>query len=88
MLKKGSVVKTIAGHDKDKFYVVLRVEGNRVFIADGKSRKLEKPKCKNVKHIRITQTALDMEIVKTDKRLRTELAAFAAGSSDDRQGRG
>lgn len=81
MLSRGSVVYSIAGHDKDRFYVVIAVSGDRVTIADGKARKLAKPKAKNVLHVRPTNTALDLDVVTTDKKLREALGPFnrAAG---------
>ena len=41
---KGSVVRATAGRDKDKFFVVLGREGDYALIADGKRRKVQKPK--------------------------------------------
>ena len=48
---KGSVVKSLAGRDQDRYYVAVSVEDRFVLIADGKLHKLEAPKRKNVKHI-------------------------------------
>ena len=48
-IKQGSVVKSMAGHDSDRFYVVVRLEGDFAYIADGKVRKLENPKKKTPK---------------------------------------
>lgn len=50
-IPKGSVVKSLAGRDQGGYYVAVEAEDRFVFIADGKERKLEKPKRKNVKHI-------------------------------------
>ena len=43
---------SLAGHDKDSVYAVVAEEGSMVFLADGRTRTLEKPKKKNQKHIR------------------------------------
>ena len=40
-----------AGHDRGTLYLVLREEGDRVLLADGKLRKLDRPKKKNRKHV-------------------------------------
>ncbi len=72
---QGSVVKSIAGHDQNSHYVVIRTEGNYVYIADGKERKLEKPKRKNIKHISVTAVVLDLNGV-TNKTLRKLLREF------------
>lgn len=71
---RGRVVRSAAGHDKDRFYVVVTRQADRVFIADGKLRKLAKPKAKNIRHVRATGILIDMEDCKTDKKLRTLLA--------------
>ena len=42
--KIGMIVRSAAGHDKGNFLVITAVEGDFAFIADGKERKLEKPK--------------------------------------------
>lgn len=76
MLQTGSVVKSIAGHDKNKFYVIVSMRQDYVTIADGRARKLAKPKIKNIKHIRATKTILDLEVVTTDKKLRLALLPF------------
>lgn len=68
-LKKGSLVKAIAGHEKNNFFIVLEFDEKFALIADGKSRKLEKPKKKSLKHLRITNTVIDMNEI-TDKKLR------------------
>ncbi len=47
----GNLAKSIAGHDKDQFFVIVREESEYVYLADGKERTLEKPKRKNKKHI-------------------------------------
>lgn len=76
MLQTGCVVRSIAGHDKDRFYVVVNMEAGKAFIADGKRRKLEKPKAKNPLHLRPTLTVLDLQAVTTDKKLRRALLPF------------
>lgn len=76
MLKAGQIVKSIAGHDSGKFYMIVEVEKNRVTIADGKARKLIKPKAKNPAHLRPTNTVLDPAAAETDRKLRKALAEF------------
>lgn len=71
-LKTGSVVAAEAGRDSGKLFAVISIDGNRCMIADGKSRKLDKPKCKNIKHIRLTDSMIDLNDI-TDKKLRIAL---------------
>jgi ribosomal protein L14E/L6E/L27E len=69
-LKVGSVVYSAAGHDKGGQFVVIKLEGDFAFIADGGERKLESPKKKRIKHLKITNTSLEMTKKLTDKELR------------------
>ena len=50
----GSVVRSLAGHDKGDYFIVLSVVGDCAYIADGKLRKVESPKRKKLKHIQIS----------------------------------
>ena len=75
-LAKGSVVIADAGRDSGGFFVVTDTDGSYCFIADGKSRKLDKPKRKNIKHIRITDSMIDLNDI-TDKKLRNALKQFS-----------
>ena len=81
-MEPGRIVRSVAGHDKFRFYVVTRVDENRVWIADGKMHKLEKPKAKNPKHLRVTKTLIDADDPKTDKYLRTLLKPFNRNTGD------
>ena len=49
--RQGDVVRSAAGHDRGDLFLVLRAEGDFVWLADGKRRKLEAPKKKRRKHV-------------------------------------
>ena len=49
----GLLATSKAGHDKDSVYVIIREEGEYVYIADGVGRTAEKPKRKNKKHLQL-----------------------------------
>ncbi|MCL4426453.1 MAG: KOW domain-containing RNA-binding protein [Firmicutes bacterium] len=54
-LRLGQVVVSKAGRDEGEVFVVLGWEsGGFVLVADGVRRKVEKPKRKNVRHLRVT----------------------------------
>ena len=55
---KGRVVISRAGRDKDKALTVLWADERSVLVADGKERLLERPKRKNVRHVRKTGVVL------------------------------
>lgn len=77
---KGSVVKSKAGHDSGSFYLVTAVEEEFVYIADGRRRKLEKPKRKNRRHIAKTNQVVDLAEFDTDKKIRRVLWSYNFGS--------
>lgn len=53
-IKVGSVVRSIAGHDKGSLLLVVAVEEGYAYVSDGKLRKVEKPKKKKLKHLQGT----------------------------------
>ena len=52
ILEKGQLVRSIAGHDIGEYFLVYQIiDDNFVLIVNGKTRKLEKPKLNNFKHL-------------------------------------
>ena len=45
----GMLARSAAGHDKGKIYVIIAADSAYVYLVDGKSRTLEKPKKKKQK---------------------------------------
>ena len=74
----GSVVRAKAGRDKDALFAVTAFDDRYCFIADGKSRRLGKPKRKNLKHIALTDSVIENINDITDKKLRTLLREQSA----------
>ena len=53
-IKKGTVVLVTAGKGKNSIFIVVEdSNSDRVLIADGRHRKLSRPKLKNVKHLKV-----------------------------------
>ncbi|MCT4544402.1 MAG: KOW domain-containing RNA-binding protein [Vallitalea sp.] len=50
-LQYGQLVKSKAGRDKDKIFVITDIKGEYVYLADGILRRIENPKQKKIKHI-------------------------------------
>ena len=73
-LKKGSVVRSKAGRDKGKLMAVVATENKAVLLCDGKERRLEKPKRKNLLHIAPTKTVLEDSRLSTNHSLKKALA--------------
>lgn len=65
----GQVVKSKAGRDKDRLFLVLDIiDSENVFIVDGKLRKLENPKKKKVKHLVVYNEIIeDLQNAKDEK---------------------
>ena len=50
--RAGQMALSDAGHDRGKLYVILEVQDETVLLADGIRRTVEKPKKKNIRHVR------------------------------------
>lgn len=59
----GNVVYSKAGRDKGNYYIVVGVvDSNYVLLADGKCKKIQKPKKKKIKHLQLTnEVAYDIK---------------------------
>ena len=78
----GMVVISATGHDKGQWFLVTGADGRYAYLADGKERRLSAPKKKNLKHIRMTDKALDASGI-TDKRLRSTLRALSQSIAEE-----
>lgn len=68
-IERGSLVYSIAGRDKGILFLVLKREGDLVYLADGNLRKTENPKKKKLKHVNKTNTRVDIgEVSNSDIR--------------------
>ncbi len=54
----GQIVRSKAGRDKDRWMLVVGIDGDYVLLADGDLRKISLPKRKKIKHITKTQTVI------------------------------
>lgn len=66
LYKRGNLAKSLAGHDKDQILVIVREEGEYVYVADGRHRTLEKPKRKNKKHVQPICRELEPAIMRNE----------------------
>ena len=70
------VVVSTAGHDKDKWFYVIKTEDNYLYLVNGKDRTLEKPKRKKLKHavkVLRSETRVAAKLMAGDKVLNSEL---------------
>ena len=92
-IAKSNIVRSNAGRDKGKLFVVLAVEGEYLLLADGKSRKVESPKRKKRRHVlfvaedesRLSEKIKGEERI-TNSELRRTLAAYRGEVHPDQEG--
>ena len=75
-LKRGTIVYSLAGHDKGDFQVIMDYDEKYAKVCDGKYRPLARPKKKRLIHIKLTNTIVDEEFLRTDKSIREVLKPF------------
>ena len=92
-IDKSSLVVSKAGRDQGQLFYVVDTDEQYVYLADGKSRKLEKPKRKKRKHIEQiprTESRIAEKIRNGDKvlnsELRRELAVIGQTFNSQNQG--
>ena len=90
---KSSLVVSKAGRDQGQLFYVIDADEQYVYLADGKSRRLEKPKRKKRKHIEQiprTESRIAEKIRNGAKvlnsELRKELASFGQKQSQNQGG--
>ena len=84
-IAKSNIVRSDAGRDKGKLFVVLAVEGEYLLLADGKSRKVESPKRKKRRHVLFVaadENRLSDKIKSGEKITNSELRRTLAGYRD------
>ena len=87
-MAKSNIVRSDAGRDKGKLFVVLAVEGEYLLLADGKCRKVESPKRKKRRHVLFVaseETRLSEKIKSEEKITNSELRRTLAGYRDEVQ---
>lgn len=80
-IELGNVVKSIAGRDKGRFFVVVNIDKDEkyIYLVDGDIRKVENPKRKKIKHIELTNYSdenLTERITKKRKLTNQEVKKF------------
>ena len=92
-IAKSDIVRSDAGRDKGKLFVVLAAEGEYLLLADGKSRKVESPKRKKRRHVlfvaadenRLSDKMKSEEKI-TNSELRRTLAGYRDAVQPDQEG--
>lgn len=58
----GNFAVSLAGHDKNQIYIIIREDAEYVYLCDGRLKKLDSLKRKNKKHIQIIKKGTDPEL--------------------------
>lgn len=66
----GQVVKSKAGRDKGRIFIVIEVDGEYAYLVDGDFRRLDKPKKKKVKHLIVYNTVFSELQYKIENKIR------------------
>lgn len=62
-IKVGQIVKSIAGRDVGKNFLVFKViDEEYLYLVDGSLRKLDNPKKKKIKHLMICNDVIDIDV--------------------------
>lgn len=88
-IAKSNIVKSTAGRDAGKFFFVLETQGDFLLLADGKTRRVECPKRKRLKHVELVGESHSLIAEKirsgekiTNSELRKAIAAISGGNQD------
>ncbi len=80
-LQVGMVVIPRAGHDAGRYHVIVALDGDAVYIADGRRRKRGLPKRKNPRHLAKTGIVLSLSELETDRKIRAALWQYQYGAA-------
>lgn len=72
----GCLARSLAGHDKNQYFIIVSQEGEYVFLADGAGRTVAHPKRKKKKHIQAADQPLITDAVLTDELIRRHLKQY------------
>ena len=91
--KIADVARSVNGRDEGKLFFVIAVDGEYVMLADGRGRRIEKPKRKKLKHTEIigdveSRTAEKLRCGEkvTNADLRRGLSALTGGNEETEGG--
>ncbi len=57
--EKGQIVKSLAGRESGKYFLVVDYNEDYLWLVDGETRRLEAPKKKKKKHVQITHEVIE-----------------------------
>ena len=75
-IEKRQIVRSLAGHDKGEFAVIVSHDDKYAYICDGKRRKLDTPKKKKIIHLAPTAKVLNEDEILTNRQIIKALAIY------------
>ena len=92
-ITRSDIVRSTAGRDRGKLFFVLDTQGEFLMLADGKTRRLENPKRKKLKHAQFVERSscrvaekIRSEEKVTNSELRRTLAEYGGDGNPDQEG--
>ena len=92
-IAKSDIVRSAAGRDKGGLFFVLETEGDFLLLADGKTRRVERPKRKKRKHAVFAMAPATCVAEKiqngetiTNREVRNTLAQLSGAGNPDQEG--
>ena len=76
---EGLIVRSKAGRDKGGLFIILSLENEYAYVADGDLRKVDRPKKKKLRHLQLTGyvAKLDLSGEVTNREVRKALAEYS-----------
>ena len=62
----GMLARSKAGHDKDNIYIIINADSTYAYLADGKSRTLERLKKKKWRHVQLIKAEYEIMSMKNE----------------------
>ena len=59
--EEGMLARSLAGHDKEKVYVIIKIDETYVYLVDGQQRKIDNPKKKKKKHVQLIRNRYELD---------------------------
>ena len=92
-IARSDVVRSAAGRDKGELFFVLETQGDFLLLADGRRRRVERPKRKKRKHVEAAGAPHNRTAEKIrcgeavpNSELRRTLAQIRGGGNPDQEG--
>lgn len=89
----GQLVYSKGGHDKGGLFIIVNIQDEYLYLADGKVRMIEKPKKKKIKHVQKVNHVIEeiKEKIQEESNLknsdlRTAISNYLEASSKQRGG--